>query len=452
MGVAGLLPLLRSVIDHVNISKYTGKTIGIDACGWIYRGAYACAEQLIAAEETDMYELYLKYTCHVVMRIYRYLNFSIQQISLLHKHQITPIFVFDGAPRALTSRKSNELDEKTKRSFTQAVSVTNEMKLRLINVLREMNVQYIVAPYEADAQLAFLSRMKIVDAVISEDSDCIPYGCRTILFKWSGDGWASELKKRFLGANEDLCFVKWTEEMFVVFCALCGCDYCPSLPGIGAITAYKYVNTFITAPDILQELKRSEKNQLPPDYDQKLYAAIITYRHHLVFDPRQQKLRLLNALDQSSDIVALLGSDLRFLGDVAMRHEVAASIASAIIHPITHETYSWIDASRQEEEATNCGAEVSNQSYSTHSAEGSVGGVTTESENEAPPARENTPLQRSYQSELTPQSPLKQKSETKFQPVLDSLLGSSAHILDFRSPKNTDRKAVLRVRYSVESI
>lgn len=98
MGVAGLLPLLRSVIDHVNISKYTGKTIGIDACGWIYRGAYACAEQLIAAEETDMYELYLKYTCHVVMRIYRYLNFSIQQISLLHKHQITPIFVFDGAP------------------------------------------------------------------------------------------------------------------------------------------------------------------------------------------------------------------------------------------------------------------------------------------------------------------------------------------------------------------
>lgn len=82
--------------------------------------------------------------------------------------------------RALTSRKSNELDEKTKRSFTQAVSVTNEMKLRLINVLREMNVQYIVAPYEADAQLAFLSRMKIVDAVISEDSDCIPYGCRTV--------------------------------------------------------------------------------------------------------------------------------------------------------------------------------------------------------------------------------------------------------------------------------
>lgn len=146
----------------------------------------------------------------------------------------------------------------------------------------------------------------------------------------------------------------------------------------------------------------------------------------------------MNALDQSSDIVALLGSDLRFLGDVAMRHEVAASIASAIIHPITHETYSWIDASRQEEEATNCGAEVSNQSYSTHSAEGSVGGVTTESENEAPPARENTPLQRSYQSELTPQSPLKQKSETKFQPVLDSLLGSSAHILDFRSPKVSD--------------
>nr|CCA24465.1 exonuclease 1 putative [Albugo laibachii Nc14] len=391
----------------------------------------------------------------------RYLNFSIQQILLLQKHHITPIFVFDGAPvpakadtqamrnrkrnmwkvRALTSRKSNEADEKAKRSFTQAISVTNEMKLRLINVLREMNVQYLVAPYEADAQLAFLSRMKIVDAVISEDSDCIAYGCRTILFKWSGDGWASELNKRSLGANEDLCFVKWTEEMFVVFCALCGCDYCPSLPGIGPITAYKYVNTFITAPDILEELKRSDKNHLPQEYDQKLYSAVITYRHHLVFDPRKEKLRLLNALDQSKEIVALLGSDLRFLGDVTMRHEVAASIAKAIIHPITHETYSWLDVSRQEEEATKFGQEVSIQSFSPHSAEGSVGGVTTESENEVPPVRED-PMENttgnSYSSEVSPNLPQKQKSESRFQPVLDSLLGSSAHILDFRSPKVSD--------------
>lgn len=38
----------------------------------------------------------------------------------------------------------------------------------------------MVAPYEADAQLAHLSRTGAVDAVITEDSDCLPYGCKKV--------------------------------------------------------------------------------------------------------------------------------------------------------------------------------------------------------------------------------------------------------------------------------
>jgi len=36
---------------------------------------------------------------------------------------------------------------------------------------------YIGAPYEADAQLAYLSRTGIANLVIKEDSDLIVYGC-----------------------------------------------------------------------------------------------------------------------------------------------------------------------------------------------------------------------------------------------------------------------------------
>ena len=39
---------------------------------------------------------------------------------------------------------------------------------------------YIVAPYEADAQLAFLSIQGHADVVITEDSDTIPFGCRKV--------------------------------------------------------------------------------------------------------------------------------------------------------------------------------------------------------------------------------------------------------------------------------
>jgi 5'-3' exonuclease len=37
-----------------------------------------------------------------------------------------------------------------------------------------------VAPYEADAQLAYLCREGYVDAVIAEDSDTVPYGCKEV--------------------------------------------------------------------------------------------------------------------------------------------------------------------------------------------------------------------------------------------------------------------------------
>ena len=38
-------------------------------------------------------------------------------------------------------------------------------------------MQYIVAPYEADAQMTFLAVRNQVEAVITEDSDLIPFGC-----------------------------------------------------------------------------------------------------------------------------------------------------------------------------------------------------------------------------------------------------------------------------------
>lgn len=47
----------------------------------------------------------------------------------------------------------------------------------LKQVLRQENVEYVVAPYEADAQMAFLARNGHVDLVITEDSDLIAYGC-----------------------------------------------------------------------------------------------------------------------------------------------------------------------------------------------------------------------------------------------------------------------------------
>lgn len=69
--------------------------------------------------------------------------------------------------------------------YQKAVDISPEMAHELIKVLRQQNIQYIVAPYEADAQLAFLSIYKFVDCVITEDSDLLAYGCPKVCFCFS---------------------------------------------------------------------------------------------------------------------------------------------------------------------------------------------------------------------------------------------------------------------------
>lgn len=90
--------------------------------------------------------------------------------------------------------------------------------------LKEKSVLFVVAPYEADAQLAFLMQNGLADAVLTEDSDCLPFGCHTVLFKLDkdGDGLVHEIKLENFKNNSSgsLGLDAFTHEMvrtFVVF-------------------------------------------------------------------------------------------------------------------------------------------------------------------------------------------------------------------------------------------
>lgn len=47
----------------------------------------------------------------------------------------------------------------------------------MLQALKAAGVEFIVAPFEADAQMAYLAINGMVHAVITEDSDMLPYGC-----------------------------------------------------------------------------------------------------------------------------------------------------------------------------------------------------------------------------------------------------------------------------------
>lgn len=54
----------------------------------------------------------------------------------------------------------------------------------IFQILKSENVEFVVAPYEADAQLAYLSSLEAeeggIAAVITEDSDLLAYGCQAV--------------------------------------------------------------------------------------------------------------------------------------------------------------------------------------------------------------------------------------------------------------------------------
>lgn len=49
--------------------------------------------------------------------------------------------------------------------------------LLLLQELKAHNISYIVAPYEADAQMAYLIKQNHVQLLITEDSDLLAYAC-----------------------------------------------------------------------------------------------------------------------------------------------------------------------------------------------------------------------------------------------------------------------------------
>ncbi len=57
-------------------------------------------------------------------------------------------------------------------------------------------------------------------------------------------GNGQEINLKNLAMNTTLSFENWTMEMFRNMCILSGCDYLPSIPGLGLKKAYGLLNKY----------------------------------------------------------------------------------------------------------------------------------------------------------------------------------------------------------------
>ena len=104
-----------------------------------------------------------------------------------------------------------------------------------------MKIEFYVAPYEADAQLAYMYLSGRAQAVITEDSDLLPFGVKKCFFKMDKNGYGTEVDLDLLSSVTEFDFSKFDAESFLLLCIFSGCDYLESIKGIGFKKAYRFV-------------------------------------------------------------------------------------------------------------------------------------------------------------------------------------------------------------------
>ncbi|XP_039288080.1 exonuclease 1 [Nilaparvata lugens] len=307
MGIQGLIPFLEKTSRPINISEFSGCTVAIDAYCWLHKGAFSCAEKLARGEKCDAYVYYcMKY------------------IHMLLSHNIKPIMVFDGQHlpakadtekkrrenRELNRRRAAELLRQDKpneaRSFIRrCVDITHNMALELMHACRAANVDCVTAPYEADAQLAYLNLTGVAHLVITEDSDLILFGCKKVVFKLDPNGGGLLVDQDKLHLSMKCRPENYSFEKFRRMCILSGCDYLPSLPGIGLSKACRFI-TRTMDPDIERALPRMSSYLNMPqlvvtkEYIENFVHAEAMFKHQPVFDTMQRKVMPLTPIDDST--------------------------------------------------------------------------------------------------------------------------------------------------------
>ncbi|KAF4456281.1 exonuclease 1 [Fusarium albosuccineum] len=330
MGVSGLLPLLKSIQKTTEIKKYAGQTLGVDAYGWLHRAAYCCALELGQDKPTQ-----------------KYINAAMMRVRMLRHFGITPYMVFDGdflpSKAATEDSRAKKRNEKKKaamellragkpaqatQEFQKCIDITPEMASALIQQLKKLQIPYVVAPYEADAQLVYLERQGLIHGIISDDSDLLVFGAKKLLTKLDQYGNCMEINRKDFCACREVSLTGWSDTEFRRMAIMSGCDYLDGLPSVGLKTAYRMLRK-TKAPERVVRMLQFQGKRVSENYLTQFYQAELTFLHQWVFCPTKRELVHLTELDGTRT-----AEEMPFIG-AFVEPDVARAIAKGDMNPIT---------------------------------------------------------------------------------------------------------------------
>lgn len=287
--------------------------------------------------------------------VLRYVDFAMHRVRMVKHFGVTPYLVFDGdflpskahteasrSKRREDSRKAGlELLKAGKPSQAQielqkAIDITPEMARYLIEELKKEGIPYVVAPYEADAQLVFLERHGIITGIITEDSDLLVFGAKRLLTKLDPYGNCVEVNRRDFCAVREISLTGWTDDQFRQMAIFSGCDYLEGVGNIGLKTAYRMLRKYKTPERMVRMLQFDGKFKISENYLAQFKQAELTFIYQRVFCPNKQELVLLTEPHSTSppDI-----EEMPYIG-ARVHPELARAIAIGDVNPISKERIS----------------------------------------------------------------------------------------------------------------
>ncbi|KAK8829775.1 hypothetical protein WA577_001169, partial [Blastocystis sp. JDR] len=281
MGIKGLSKLISTyaprAMKEVDVKKYTGRMVAIDASVMIY--------QYLVAIRTNSSFASLMLTNQegeVTSHIQGVLTKTIKMM----EDGLKPVFVFEGKPPEM---KQSELErrkvsrEKAEEELKQAKEAGNEEEIEKLSkrtvhmnsshiddckkLLQLMGVPVIDAASEAESQCAELVKKKVVWGMASEDMDSLTFGAPFLLRHLTKSQNSSKKDQSgVLEVNLSVLLedMKLTQDEFIDMCILCGCDYCDTIRGIGQVKAYQFIQKYRTIEEVLKHLP--EKFSVPEDW------------------------------------------------------------------------------------------------------------------------------------------------------------------------------------------
>lgn len=148
-----------------------------------------------------------------------------------------------------------DADEETQMDFqTQHPQLyTNQgaYNEQIIGLLQMMGIPYINAPFEAEAQCAFLEKHRLIDGTATEDSDAFLFGCQKV-YKCLFSRASAPIEFTTRRIDQDLGLEAGD---LITMALFMGCDYTPGVHGIAAVNAIEIINCFGSSEEDLARFR-----------------------------------------------------------------------------------------------------------------------------------------------------------------------------------------------------